>query len=62
MKKIALIFKEINIKKHPRKYGESKYGIMNRLFKGLCALLVIKWMKDNKLKYKIIEDVGRRAA
>lgn len=54
--------KEIKVKKHPRKYGRSKYGTMNRLFKGLCALLVIKWMKGNKLRYRIIEDDGRGAA
>lgn len=54
--------KEIKVKKHPRKYGKSKYGIMNRLFKGLCALLVIKWMKNNKLRYRIAEDDGKGAA
>lgn len=45
--------KEINVKEYPRKYGQSKYNLKNRLFKGLCALFVIKWLKDNQLKYKI---------
>jgi dolichol-phosphate mannosyltransferase len=47
--------KEINVKEYPRKYGKSKYGIMNRFLKGLCALLVVKWMKDNRPKYRIIQ-------
>lgn len=45
--------KEINVTEYPRKYGQSKYNLKNRLFKRLYALLVIKWLKDNQLKYKI---------
>jgi len=47
--------KEINVKERPRKYGQSKYNIKNRLFKGFCGLFVIKWLKDNQLEYKISE-------
>jgi dolichol-phosphate mannosyltransferase len=49
--------KEINVREYPRKYGKSKYGIRNRFLKGLHALLVVKWMKSNKLKYKIAETL-----
>ena len=45
--------KEINVKEYRRKYGKSKYNLRNRLFKRLYALFVIKWLKDNQLKYKI---------
>jgi glycosyltransferase involved in cell wall biosynthesis len=44
---------EINVKEHPRKHGRSKYGLQNRLFGRLYALFVIKWLKDNRLQYKI---------
>ncbi|MFA4888695.1 MAG: glycosyltransferase family 2 protein [Candidatus Omnitrophota bacterium] len=45
--------KEIEIKSCPRKHGVSKYNIRNRLVKSLIALMAVKWMKDNKIKYKI---------
>lgn len=47
--------KEIDIKEFPRKHGMSKYGIRNRLFKGFFTLLVMKWMKVNRLRYKAVE-------
>ncbi len=46
---------EIDIRELPRRHGRSKYGIRNRFFKGLFALLVVKWMKMNKLRYKAVE-------
>ncbi len=46
-------YREINVEEQPRKYGKSKYNIRNRLFKGLIALCVVKWMKINKLNYRI---------
>lgn len=47
--------KEIDVKESPRRHGRSKYGIRNRFFKGLLALLVMKWMKVNRLRYKAVE-------
>jgi glycosyltransferase involved in cell wall biosynthesis len=49
--------KEIGVRVYPRKYGKSKYNIRNRLFKEFLALLVIKWMQKNRLKYKILNDI-----
>jgi len=46
--------KEIKIECFKRKYGRSKYNIRNRLFKELVALLIVKWMKKNKLDYKLM--------
>lgn len=52
-------YKEIGVRELPRKYGKSKYSnIINRTIKGICILCVLKWMKNNKLKYTIIEDDG----
>ena len=47
--------KEINVKEHPRRCGQSKYNLKNRLLKSFFALFAIKWLKDNQLKYKISE-------
>lgn len=45
--------KEIKIEVYPRIYGKSKYNIRNRLFKELGALLIVRWMQDHSLSYKI---------
>ena len=49
--------REIPVRVYPRKYGKSKYGIKNRLFRQLRTLLAVKWMKDNLIKYKVKEEV-----
>jgi len=51
-------YKEIAVNEFPRKYGQSKYNLRNRIFKALWALCVANWMKRNKLNYKIIETVN----
>lgn len=47
--------KEISVMEYPRQHGKSKYNLRNRLFKRLYTLLVVKWLKDNQLNYKIDE-------
>lgn len=43
---------EVKVGHFPRQYGTSKYGIGNRLFKGLYDLVAVRWMKKRQLKYK----------
>ncbi len=45
--------KEIPVKSYPRQYGKSNYNIRNRLLKNLISLLVVKWMKNNRITYEI---------
>jgi hypothetical protein len=61
MKMAGFRIKEIPVETSPRRYGRSKYNIRNRLWKELKALLVVKWMKKNRLNYKIkfISDTER---
>ena len=49
---------EVPVNHRPRRFGESKYGIGNRVFKAFRDLLVIRWMKDRLLRYEVAEDVG----
>jgi glycosyltransferase involved in cell wall biosynthesis len=44
---------EVVVSHHPRKYGYSKYNIRRRLIKPFMDLLIIIWMKKNKLDYQI---------
>jgi glycosyltransferase involved in cell wall biosynthesis len=44
---------EIPVTNHPRLYGQSKYGVWNRLFKSFRDLLAIRWMKSRVLGYRV---------
>lgn len=44
---------EVPVRHYDRMYGESKYGVWNRLFRGLKDAFAVRWMKNRHLKYKI---------
>lgn len=43
--------KEVPVDHYPRKYGKSKYGINNRMWRGLLDTLVMRWMKKRIINY-----------
>lgn len=43
---------EVPVRHHPRRHGISKYGVGNRLFKGLYDLMAVRWMQTRVLKYQ----------
>lgn len=47
---------EVPVNHLPRLYGTSKYGIRNRMPRGLRDLLAVRWMKQRYLAYEI-EDI-----
>ncbi len=49
---------EVPINHRPRRFGRSKYGVMNRAFVALADLLVVRWMKSRVLRYEVAEDLG----
>ena len=49
---------EIPVRNRPRRFGQSKYGVLNRVFVAFVDLLVVRWMKNRLLRYEIAEDVG----
>jgi len=49
---------EVPVGHRPRRFGRSKYGVLNRAFVALADLLVIRWMNARLLRYEIVEDVG----
>ena len=49
---------EVPVKNRPRRFGQSKYGVMNRVFVATADLLVVRWMKDRFLRYQVAEDLG----
>ena len=43
---------EVKVRHRSRRAGRSKYGVWNRLFKGLRDLRTVRWMKRNRLTYR----------
>ena len=44
---------EVPVRHYPRVHGVSKYGVGNRLFKGLYDLFAVRWMQSRILRYRI---------
>jgi len=49
---------EVPVRNRPRRFGRSKYGVLNRLFVATADLLVVRWMKNRLLRYEVAEDLG----
>jgi dolichol-phosphate mannosyltransferase len=45
--------RQIRVGHRPRRFGRSKYGIGNRLFRGIKDLLAVRWMQQRRLNYRI---------
>jgi glycosyltransferase involved in cell wall biosynthesis len=48
---------EIPVNHRPRRFGQSKYGVLNRVFVASADLLVVRWMKSRLLRYEVAEDL-----
>ena len=46
---------EIPVSHRPRTHGDSKYGTWDRAISGFRDLLVVRWMQDRFIEYKIEE-------
>jgi len=49
---------EVPVNHRPRRFGRSKYGIMNRAVVAFLDLLAVRWMKSRTLRYEVAEDLG----
>jgi glycosyltransferase involved in cell wall biosynthesis len=47
--------KEMPVRHHPRRAGRSKYGVWNRMWKGMADLLAVRWMMKRRLRYTATE-------
>ena len=52
---------EMPVNHRPRRFGRSKYGIRNRAARAFVDLLMVRWMKNRRLRYEIVEDQGGEA-
>ncbi|MFO0775503.1 MAG: glycosyltransferase family 2 protein [Nitrospiraceae bacterium] len=44
---------EVPVRHHARTHGVSKYGVGNRLFKGIYDLIAVRWMQSRLLQYRV---------
>ncbi len=49
---------EVPVNHRPRRFGRSKYGIVNRAVVAFLDLLAVRWMKSRTLRYEVAEDLG----
>ena len=47
---------EIPVNHRQRRFGTSKYGAMNRAFRGLVDCFAVRWMGKRMLNYRVTED------
>ena len=47
---------EMPVNHRPRRYGVSKYGAMNRAFRGLVDCLAVRWMGTRMLTYRVKDE------
>jgi dolichol-phosphate mannosyltransferase len=48
---------EVPVSHYPRKFGESKYNIRNRMVRSFIDLLAVRWMKRRTIRYDIEERI-----
>ena len=49
---------EMPVNHRPRKFGVSKYGAMNRAFRGLADCLAVRWMSKRILRYRVVGETA----
>jgi dolichol-phosphate mannosyltransferase len=49
---------EVPVRNRPRRFGASKYGVLNRVFVASADLLAVRWMKSRLLRYEVAEDLS----
>ncbi len=47
---------EMPVNHRPRQFGTSKYGAMNRAFRGLADCFAVRWMGKRMLRYSVREE------
>ena len=48
---------EVPVRHRPRRFGRTKYGMWNRVFRSLADALAVRWMQRRALRYRIREEL-----
>jgi dolichol-phosphate mannosyltransferase len=48
---------EVPVRHRPRRFGRTKYGMWNRVFRSLVDALAVRWMQRRALRYRVREEL-----
>src|SRR5437763_1025109 len=48
---------EVPVHHRPRRFGKTKYGMWNRVFRALVDALAVRWMQRRALRYRVREEL-----
>ena len=48
---------EVLVHHRPRRHGDSKYGVGNRLFRGIRDLIGVRWLRSRLLRFRVREVI-----
>jgi dolichol-phosphate mannosyltransferase len=49
---------EVPVSHRPRRHGRSKYGMWNRVFRGVRDALGVRWLRQRALQYDVTEEAS----
>jgi len=53
---------EVPVRHRPRRYGRTKYGIHNRLWRGIADLMAVRWMQRRWIDRRTVDEVTPQRA
>jgi len=56
VRRAGLTIRECEVTHHPRRHGVSKYGINNRLWRGIYDLFGVRWLRKRYVAIEVEED------
>jgi glycosyltransferase involved in cell wall biosynthesis len=62
LRKSGARLKEIPVGHRIRRHGQSKYGIHNRLWRGIVDLMVVRWMLTRWIDRQLVQEIPSRRA
>jgi hypothetical protein len=48
---------QVRVNHRPRRFGQTKYSIGNRMIRSFLDLLAVRWMQKRRLRYHIDEVI-----
>ena len=48
---------EVPVRHRPRRFGKTKYGMWNRVFRSLADAFAVRWMQRRVLRYRVREEL-----
>jgi len=48
---------EVPVRHRPRRFGNTKYGMWNRVFRAFVDALAVRWMQRRALRYQVREEL-----